>query len=98
LGGENWPGPWDLIAVGKYDNLAIALGMSYTLLLSNHGKDHTFDIVRMQDPDNLEVYNLAIIDEGKYVLNFTYNEVISKKQLGENLVSTHHMARLSHNF
>jgi len=97
LDGSNWPGPWDLLAGGMYDNLAIALGMGYTLQLSNHGDHHTFNIVRLQDTVSSEVFNVVMVDDGKYVLNFTYNEVISKEQLGENIVATQYLARLSYN-
>lgn len=97
MDGSNWPDPWNLVADGMYDNLAIALGMAYTLQLSNHGKGHTFDIVRLQDTVSFEEFNVVMVDDDKYVLNFTYNEVISKEQLGKNIVATHYLARLSHN-
>jgi len=94
LDSTTWPDPWKLLADGMYDDLARALGMIYTLVLSTHGKSHTFELVRMQDQESLEVFNIAIIDSDKYVLNYVYNEVISKKQLGENLKVTHHFSAL----
>jgi hypothetical protein len=74
-----WPSPWDLLLDNRFDDTAKALGMLYTLYLSPHGKDHKFEFIIADS--TLERYNLVQIDEGKYVLNFVFNEVISKEQL-----------------
>lgn len=84
---ETWPGPWDLLNENKYDDTAKALMMLYTLFLSDHGKIHDFAFVKAQASSQLENYNLVYIDQGKYVLNYSFDEVISKEQLG-NEVST----------
>jgi hypothetical protein len=78
----DWPGPWDLLVENKYDDLAKALGMLYTLYLSKHGTEHSYSIVKAQVGSSLEGYNLVLVDEGKYVLNYAFNEVISNQQLG----------------
>ena len=78
---QNWPTPWELLSENKYDDTAKALGMLYTLFLSSHGKDHTFSILQVRGATNLEQYNLVSIDEGKYILNYLYDAIISKLQL-----------------
>ena len=78
---NDWPGPWDLLNENRYDDTAKALGMLYTLVLSEHGKNHEFAFVKAQASSGLESYNLVYIDKGKYILNFTFDEVISKQQL-----------------
>jgi hypothetical protein len=84
----DWPGPWELLVENKYDDMAKALGMIYTLHLTKHGKDHTFELVKAQAGSNLEGYNLVLIDQGKYVLNYAFNEVISNLQLDKDVVTT----------
>jgi hypothetical protein len=82
---EDWPGPWDLVSDNVYDDMARALGMIYTLYLTDHGKQHSFTIALAQAGTTLENYNLALIDEGKYILNFQFNDIISKSQLDEDI-------------
>lgn len=76
-----WPGPWDLLNENRYDDTAKALGMLYTLHLSEHGKNHSFAFAKASDSTGLENYNLVYVDNGIYVLNFAFDEVISKEQL-----------------
>lgn len=39
-----WPDPWKLILDGKFDELAIALGICYTLTLTERFKDQKIEI------------------------------------------------------
>ena len=41
---NTWPDPWQLVIDNKYDDLAIALGMCYTLKLTDRFKDADFEI------------------------------------------------------
>jgi hypothetical protein len=77
----DWPGPWDLLAENVYDDMAKALGMVYTLYLSDHGPKHKFSVAIGQAGSSLADYHLALVDDGKYILNFQFNEVISNLQL-----------------
>lgn len=86
-----WPGPWDLLNENRYDDTAKALGMLYTLLLSEHGKNHTLAFAKASDSTGLENYNLVYVDSGLYVLNFAFDEVISKEQLGKEVPAVHIM-------
>lgn len=82
----DWPTPWELLSDNTYDDTAKALGMLYTLYLSEHGPQHSFSLIIAESSDSLERYNLVSIDEGKYILNFAFDEVISNQQLDPELV------------
>lgn len=41
---KSWPDPWRLILDGKFDNLAICLGMLYTVKLTQRFMASTFEI------------------------------------------------------
>lgn len=77
----DWPGPWELLTENKYDDMAKALGMLYTLCLSSHGSKHEFSIIKASASSGLENYNLVSIDDGKYILNYQFDKVISNEQL-----------------
>jgi len=82
---EDWPTPWELIDDGKFDDLAKALGMFYTLALSSHGKQHEFLLETIVDSSTAQNYNLVLIDRGKYVLNYIFDTVISNEQLSKDV-------------
>lgn len=79
----NWPGPWELIYENYYCDLAKALGIVYTLHLSNHKPE--MDIRVYNDPSTKEQYNLVFVEQGKYVLNYVHDEVVNKTQIDEAL-------------
>lgn len=79
----NWPNPWELINDNYYCDLAKALGMVYTLYLTDHWIESTIEIYR--DVSSKDDRNLVFIDGGKYVLNYLHDEVINKKQINEDL-------------
>jgi len=79
----NWPDPWELINDNYYCDLAKALGMVYTLYLSDHAVESTIKIYSHKI--SKDQYNLVWIDEGKYVLNYLHDEIINKKQLSDEL-------------
>lgn len=81
---ESWPDPWTLIAENYYCDLAKALGIVYTLYLTQH-KDHSISIKVMRHPVDKAQYNLVWIDEGKYVLNLEHHEVVNKKSIPKEL-------------
>jgi hypothetical protein len=81
----NWPDPWQLVYENYYCDLAKALGIVYTLHLSEHGKQLSMSIKVYQDPITKGQYNLAWIDQGKYVLNFIANEIVNRTQIPKEL-------------
>jgi hypothetical protein len=82
---ESWPNPWDLVYENYYCDLAIALGIVYTLHLCDHGRELDLSIRIYQDPVSRHQYNLAWIDHGKYVLNFQDDEIVNRKQVPDKL-------------
>ena len=84
---QDWPDPWELITDNMYCDIAVALGMTYTLALTDE-----FDVTRLKlqimrsRQQSLEV-NLSIVDQGLYVLNYSQNEVLNISQLPKDLYS-----------
>lgn len=86
---KSWPNPWQLLAENYYCDLAKALGIVYTLLLTDHRKDATFEIRIYYDPISRVTYNLAWINQGKYVLNFIDGEVVNNTSIDKKLKLRH---------
>lgn len=80
-----WPDPWTLLYENSYCDVAKALGMLYTLYFTNHRPDD-IKLIIYKDNKNREVYNLVSLAQGKYILNFSFNEVVNKEQLPNNLI------------
>lgn len=80
---EEWPGPWELVYENYYCDLAKALGVVYTLYLSEHRPE--LEIRVYYEPSTKEQYNLVFVDKGKYVLNYVHDEVVNKTQLNADL-------------
>ena len=85
---KKWPSPWELISENYYCDLAKALGMLYTLYLSDH-KPLDIELSICVDSVDRQVYNLVSLAKGKYILNFSFNEVVNKKQLPKTLTVQH---------
>ena len=83
-----WPDPWTLLYENYYCDLAKSLGMLYTLYLSSHRPDDIELLIGTDTADH-QVYNLVSLTKGKYILNFSFNEVVNKKQLPKTLVVKH---------
>lgn len=66
---NNWPDPWTLINDNYYCPLAKALGILYTIHLSDHGPRVNLELRRYQNKEDRTIHNLVWIDDGKYVLN-----------------------------
>lgn len=80
---ENWPNPWELMYENIYCDLAKALGIVYTLYLSDHRPQ--LEIRIYCDNATKEHYNLVFVDKGKYVLNYSHDEVVNKKYIPSSL-------------
>ncbi len=68
---SEWPDPWHLILEGKYDDLAISLGMLYTLKLTQRFMD-TYCEIHMSMLPNEKDPKFFLIVERSDVLNFEY--------------------------
>lgn len=69
----NWPDPWTMLSENTYCHLTRALGMCYTLLLSNI---QAIELIHARDRQSEEHY-LVLVDHAKYVLNYWPNAVLS---------------------
>jgi hypothetical protein len=78
LNPDSWPDPWKLIIDGKFDNLAIALGMLYTLKLTERFKDSHCEICEFND--NSEKRYFLIVDNSS-ILNYEYRSVRRRNDL-----------------
>ena len=75
-----WPDPWHLILDLHLDDLAIALGMLYTIKLTQRFMDTECEIHTSILPDKKEPSYMLVVD-GKYVLNLEYKNVVSIEEL-----------------
>lgn len=85
---STWPDPWTLIMENTYCDVAKCLGIVYTMTLTTHRTD--LDIVFQQytDTKNNHVYNLACVNQGKYILNMIDGAVVNTKQIDKTLALT----------
>lgn len=72
---ESWPDPWRLVLDGKFDDLAICLGMLYTLQLTqrfmhSQYEIHMSNIPKMKDP----AFYLCV--DRSSILNYAYKQVV----------------------
>jgi hypothetical protein len=86
---ESWPSAWDLITENYYCDLAKALGMLYTIAFSAHGHALPMKICVYKDPDSGYEYNLAVFDEGKYVINLLDGEIVNIDLVNEKFKLKH---------
>ena len=70
---ENWPDPWSILSENIYCPLTRAIGMCYTLFLSD-----IYDVQLVQATDEqCEEHNLVLVGHAKYVINYWPNSVLS---------------------
>jgi hypothetical protein len=80
---ETWPSAWDLLTENYYCDIAKALGMLYTISYSVHGHKLPMKICVYYDPETGYEYNLAVFDEGKYVINLLDGQIVNITQVNE---------------
>jgi hypothetical protein len=68
---SSWPDPWKLILDGTFDDLAISLGMLYTIKLTERFKTADCSIYQTTD---LEKKSFLVIDNST-ILNWQYRSV-----------------------
>jgi hypothetical protein len=71
-----WPDPWTLIVDGRFDELAIVVGMLYTIKLTQRFMNSQFEIHTSTHPEEKESIYMLVIDN-KYVINYEYRTVSS---------------------
>jgi hypothetical protein len=80
---NTWPDPWKLILDNQFDDLAIALGMCYTLQLTSRFKDSKYEIHMSMSPS--ETRHILVIDDSA-VLNWEYRSVVTPAVLPDNSI------------
>lgn len=68
-----WPDPWDLLADNVYCELARAVGIVYTLHLSEHPGVHDIQFAQTADQNS----NLVLVNGGKYAVNWAFGELLN---------------------
>jgi hypothetical protein len=81
---ESWPDPWTLLSENIYCQLTRAVGICYTLLLSD-----ILDVKLVQVSDSqCEEHNLVVVGNAKYVLNYWPNTVLSNNLSDFKIIKT----------
>ena len=75
-----WPDPWHLILDLRLDDLAIALGMLYTIKLTQRFMDAECEIHTSMPLDKKEPLYILVVDQ-KHVLNLEYKNVVDISEL-----------------
>jgi hypothetical protein len=81
---DTWPDPWTLIEENYYCDIAKCLGIMYTVSLTQHKTNLELEFRSYQDELGHE-FNLAWIDDGKYILNLIDNKVVNIEQFDKTL-------------
>lgn len=86
---EEWPDPWTILHENYYCDIAKALGMLYTLQFSDHGKNLTIELRIYYHQIEKVYYNIVWINQGKYILNMSFDEVVNKAHIDNNMKLKH---------
>ena len=81
----SWPTAWELISENYYCDLAKALGMLYTICLTQHGDTLEVEIHIYNDPITGYAYHLPVLARGKYVVNFIDNKIVNIESINKKL-------------
>ena len=81
----SWPDPWHLVLDSRLDNIAIVLGMLYTIKLTQRFANTTLEVKLVKNSQTKELTYVLIVDN-QNVLNLEYNRVVGVNNL-ENLES-----------
>jgi len=73
----SWPTPWEMLHLGMFDESALALGMYYTLNLSDDERwtPNRLQLILIRDIDR-HVQKIILEVDKKWLLNYDYNCVV----------------------
>lgn len=77
---ESWPDPWRLVLDLRLDQLAISLGILYTLKLTRRFIDQPIEIHMSMLPEKEQIV-FPVIVAGKHVLNWEYQTVVDLNEI-----------------
>jgi len=86
-----WPNPWTLISDNLYCDLAVSLGMFYTLYLSDYEHKDSMYLQGFKLKNSHKYYNLLFCEQGKYVLNFDIDKVVNNLMLTDTAESVYYI-------
>jgi len=73
---SSWPDPWHLVLEGKYDDLAICLGMLYTIKLTQRFMDTPCEIHKSESTEKRDLKFFLVVND-EHILNMEYKRVLS---------------------
>lgn len=76
---DRWPTPWELVNDNIYCDLAVGLGMFYSLQLSTHAQDHEFSMIILKHDAGW--INLCAADGWLNVLNWQEGAIVNTPTL-----------------
>ena len=79
---SEWPDPWHLVLDSRLDNLAIALGMLYTIKLTQRFMAANCEIHSSMLPEKNTPSYWLIVDK-QFVLNYEYRAVVRIEDIPE---------------
>jgi hypothetical protein len=77
---NTWPDPWHLVLDSHLDELAITLGMLYTIKLTQRFRNSKCEVYRVKSPLDKDYLYIIVVDN-QNVLNFEYNRVVGVDKL-----------------
>ncbi len=77
---NDWPDPWNLINDNIYCDLAVTLGMFYTLTLCDNPNIPDNILIEIYKSNN-DWINLCSLDQGLYMLNYNLGKVVNNSTL-----------------
>lgn len=80
-----WPDPWKLIIDHRFDELGIALGMCYTLQLTERFKGNQYEI-HMSMPDTKKERRFVLLVDNDIALNWNFRTVANTNRLPSSLI------------
>ena len=79
---NEWPDPWHLVLDSRLDDLAIALGMLYTIKLTRRFMDSKCEIHTSMSTEEKHPNYFLLLDK-KHALNLEYKRVVEVNNLQE---------------
>lgn len=79
---KGWPDAWHLVLDDKYDDLGVALGMLYTVKLTQRFMNTPCEI-HTSTPLKETTPRFMLVVDGEWILNWEYKSVIRKETFPE---------------
>ena len=76
---NDWPTPWDLFSQQTFCKNSQALGIFYTLIMSDHAKDHDIQLAVIDDVVRGEC--IALVVDNCYPHNWSISNMIKKEDV-----------------